>query len=77
MKVKVSLEELKAAIAELEARGKDEFINIEIEDNRNAIFSCSDPGDNIMEAILYHDRNMTAGFKYTSRLMFMKDKKRT
>lgn len=73
--VKVSFEELKAAISELEARGKPGYkISVSVED-RKLIISAMDRGDNILEAILYDDSSLGAQFRMTHRLMFMKDKK--
>jgi len=76
MALKLNLEELKAALAELEARGNPgEPINIVIEDHK-VILSCNDRTQNIMEAILYDNATLGAQFRMTNRLMFMKDKKR-
>jgi hypothetical protein len=73
--VKVDLEELKAAIGEMEARGKPGTkIGVEIKDRR-LILSCDDRGDNGLEAVLYDGTTLGAQFRMTHRLMFMKDKK--
>lgn len=74
--MKVKLEELKAALAELEARGKGDFVILEISDNRLNI-SCQDRYENLLEAIVYNDRALGAQFRMTHRLMYMEDKKRT
>lgn len=74
--IKVDLDELKAAISELEARSKPgSRIDVQVDD-RKLLLSCSDRNDNTVQAILYNDRALGAEFKLTERLMFMKDKKR-
>lgn len=74
--IKVDLDELKAAISELEARGKPgSRIDVQVDD-RKLLLSCTDRNDNTVQAILYNDRTLGAEFKLTERLMFMKDKKR-
>ena len=72
--MKVKLEELKASLAEMEARGKSDVVQIEIIDNRLYVTS-EDRNDNKLEAILYHEGTLGAHFRMTHRLMFMKDKK--
>lgn len=73
--MKVKLEELESAIAELKARTNDSKFIIEIRDNK-LLISCEDTGKNMIEATLYHDGTLGAQFQMTHRLMFMKDKKR-
>jgi hypothetical protein len=74
-KVKVHLDELEAAIAELKARSMDkEKIEVTV-DGRQVRLSCMDRNDNYMEAILYDDGNLGAEFRMTHRLKFMNDKK--
>ena len=73
--VKIDFEELKAAIVELEARGKTgQKINIKIE-NRRLYMSCTDKKENTIEAIMYSDGNLGAEFKMTERLMYMKGRR--
>lgn len=74
-KIRIQLEELKAAIAEIEGRTSDIHINIDI-DGRTVRISASDRNDNIVEAVLYEEGNLSAQFRCTERLMYMKDKKR-
>lgn len=76
MRVRINLEELKAAIGELEARTKEDKVTLEIEDGRNLIVSCVDRYENGLEVKLYQDTSLGAQFKYTERLMHMKEKKR-
>ena len=72
--VRLDLEEFKAALNELEARGKPgSKIVVKIED-RKLIMSCVDRNDNILEAIIYSNGNLCAQFRHTERLMFMKKK---
>ncbi len=73
MKVKVQLEELKAAVAEIEARTKDLKVTVEFEDRRVKI-SAADRNDNMVEVVLFEDGNLGAQFRCTERLMFMKKK---
>lgn len=75
LEIKVDFEELKAAISELEARGKSEQIGVKIIDRQLRI-TCEDRNDNMMEAILYDNNSLGAQFRMTHRLMYMKDKKR-
>jgi hypothetical protein len=74
-KVKISLDELKAAISEIEGRTQELTIDVEINDRQLKI-SASDRSENIVEAVLYDGGNLGAQFRCTERLMFMKDKKR-
>jgi hypothetical protein len=74
-KVRVQLDELKAALAEIEGRTNDLKVTIEFDDRKLRI-SAADRGENIVEAVLYEDGNLGAQFRCTERLMFMKDKKR-
>lgn len=74
-KVKIDLSELKAAIAEIEARTNDMHISVEVEDKKVKL-TASDRTDNAVEAILYEDGSLGAQFRCTERLMYMKDKKR-
>ncbi|MDX1472490.1 MAG: hypothetical protein R3213_13410 [Flavobacteriaceae bacterium] len=74
-KIKVSIEELEAALGELKARSKGDFVDVDI-DGRNLKLSAVDRSDNVMEAILNNDNKMSAQFRYTERLMYMKEKKR-
>jgi len=71
---KVDVQELKAAVLELEARNKGENVEIKI-DGRKLILSVTDRGDNTVEAIVYSDSNLSAKLRHTERLMFMKDRK--
>lgn len=72
-KVRVDLSELKAAIAEIEARSNDVKVTIDLDDRKVKI-SASDRGDNMLVATLYEDANLGAQFSCTERLMFMKKK---
>lgn len=73
--VRINLEELKAALAEIEARSKDVKVTIQI-DERKLKITATDRSDNLMDAIIYEDGNLGAQFRCTERLMFMKEKKR-
>lgn len=73
--MKFKLDELKAAIAELESRSDVQFLNIGL-DGTKLTLSCEDRTSNILQATLYHDCNLGAQFSMTHRLMYMKDKKR-
>ena len=73
--MKIKLEELKAALAEIGARGKGESVFVEIIDNRFHV-SSEDRDNNKIEAIIYKEGALGAHFRMTHRLMFMKDKKR-
>lgn len=73
--MKFKLEELKAALAELEARSKVVFIEMEFEQSR-LIISCDDQNKDRLEVVLYHNSNLGAQFKMTHRLMYMENKKR-
>lgn len=73
--VKVKFEELKSALAEIEARSIDEKVNIEIVDRQLKI-TATDRQENLITAKLYDDGKMGAEFVETKRLMYMKDKKR-
>lgn len=74
-KVKIDLNELRAAISEIESRTNDVQISIEVEDRRVKL-TASDRMENLVEAILYEEGNLGAQFRCTERLMYMKDKKR-
>lgn len=74
-KLRIQLDELKAALAEIEGRTNDLKVTLEFDDRQLRI-SASDRTDNIVEAVLYEDGNLGAQFRCTERLMFMKDKKR-
>ena len=73
--IKISLEELKAAIGEMEARGKGDKISVKIADRKLSL-SCIDRSDNQIEAVMYDNCNLGAEFRMTHRLMYMKEKKR-
>lgn len=73
-KVRVEIAELKAAIAEIEARSNDVRVTIETDDRKVRI-TASDKGDNIIVATLYEDGSLGAQFSCTERLMFMKHRK--
>jgi len=73
--MKVKIEELSAALAEIKARGKSDMVDIEIVDNRLCV-SGQDLSENKLEAILYNEGLLGAHFRMTRRLMFMKDKER-
>lgn len=75
IKVKISLEELKAAIAEIEGRTNDLMVTVELGDRKFKI-SATDKGSNTVEATLYEDGTLGAHFSCVERLMFMKNKKR-
>jgi len=74
-KVRVQLEELRAAISEIECHTKDLQVTIEFDDNKIKI-TAADRNDNTVEAVLYEDGNLGAQFRHTERLMYMKEKKR-
>lgn len=74
-KVRVQLDELKAALAEIEGRSNDLKVTVEVEDRRVKI-SAADIGQNMLVAILFEDGNLGAQFSCTERLMYMKGKKR-
>jgi hypothetical protein len=74
-RINIQLDELKAAIAEIEGRTNDLKVILEVEDNKLK-FVAIDRYDNPMEIVLFQDGNMNAQFRYTERLMHMKDKKR-
>ena len=73
--LKISLDELKAAIGEIEGRSQDLHITMNITD-RQLKLSATDRSDNVIEVILYDGCNLGAQFRCTERLMFMKEKKR-
>ena len=75
IKVKISLEELKAAISEIEGRTNDLMVIVELGDRKLKI-SAVDRGSNTVEATLYEDGTLGAHFSCVERLMYMKDKKR-
>jgi hypothetical protein len=72
-KVRISIQELKQALAEIESRSNDLHISVEI-DSRTAKLSASDRSDNMVEAVLYEDGSLGAQFRCTERLMYMKKK---
>ena len=71
---KINLTELRAALKELEARTRDEYIKISVSE-RKVKLTCTDAQDNGLEAILYEDGKLGAQFRMTHRLMFMRNKK--
>lgn len=74
-KIKVSREELQNALNEISSRStRSDFVNIEISET-NLRLSDTDDYNNIIEAILFRDKNLEAQFRYSERLMFMKNKK--
>lgn len=75
MKIKINLQEIKAAIHELEARTKNDTLDIIIDDNK-MFLSEFDRCDNKIEVTLYDSGSKMAEFKYTERLTSMKDRKR-
>ncbi len=72
-KVRVDLQELKQAIAEIEARTNDTRVTIESLDHKVQI-SASDRNDNMVDVVLYEDGALGASFRCTERLMYMKKK---
>lgn len=74
-KLKIDLKELKAALAELEIRSKDAYVVISLDD-RTVSLTATDSSNNMMEAIIFSDSTMCAQFKYTERLMYMKNNKK-
>lgn len=74
-KLRIQLDELKAALAEIEGRTNDLKVTIEFSERQIRI-SATDRTDNIVEAVLYEDGNLGAQFRCTERLMYMKDKKK-
>ena len=73
--VKVDLDELKAAVGELEARSKDKKIGIKIEE-RKLILTATDRSDNGITITLYSDSNLGAQISVTHRLMYLKDEEK-
>lgn len=75
-KVKVNIKDLEAALKTLTARATNtDKIEIAVDD-RTVTLSCFDNYDNLMEAVLFNDSTMEAKFKYTERLMWMKENKK-
>lgn len=75
-RIKVSREELLAALNELGARAsRSDFVTVEVLD-RKLVLTDTDDYDNIIEAILFEDQNLQAQFRHSERLLYMKNKKR-
>lgn len=75
--VRVDLQELKAAVGEIEARSKDNKVGVKI-DGTKLILTATDRSDNGITITLYTDSNLGAQISVTQRLMYLKgeDKKR-
>lgn len=74
--IKVDVDELKAAILEIESRSKQgSRINVQVFD-RKLHLSSTDNYDNTIEAIIYDERALGAEFRLTERLMYMKGRQK-
>ena len=70
--IRVDLQELKAAVGEIEARSKDNKVTIKIEE-RKLVLTATDRSDNGITITLFTDSNLGAQISVTKRLMFLKD----